>query len=207
MKKRILLALMALVLAALACNFPTKKQSSTPEPTPDDMQLFYGKDMQIMLPPSFVEKDVKEDLPNIINSITALIGSENSPLSPLVEGLEDNICWWGYDSASPTIYPTRLMVVKNKTLSGLPISMITIALERILSTQSSLVDQDPIRLGGREMTRFTYSAEEDAWVAYIFKEESRLWLVLFITTPANLAAQLSTFEESVASIEIDNLAE
>lgn len=203
MKKRTLAILIVLILATLACNFPRPGVTPTPQPTPEGMQVYYGKGMNMLLPPSYVATDVQEDLPNIIQTLTSFIGSGDGPLSQLLDNLEDNISWWGYDSASPAVYPTKLMIVKNKTLAALPISITALALEQIVGNDSNLVDQDSITLGGRDMTRFTYSQENNAWAAYAFKEESHLWLAIFITTPANLGAEQFSFEQSVSSIVID----
>lgn len=208
MNKKLILILMTLVLASLACTLPFSKKTATPEvpATPDtSMQLYYGTGMRIMLPPSYVAEDVKEELPNIIETITNLIGSSEGFAGDLVHNLEDNIAWYGYDSGSPAVYPTRLIVIRNKTLAGLPISAIAIALEKVMEGDSTQVDQDSLSLGGRDVTRFTYSKEDKAWTAYLFKAEDQLWLSVFVTTPASMAINLSDFDTSIASISVDPL--
>jgi hypothetical protein len=52
------------------------------------------------------------------------------------------------------------------------------------------------------VTRFTYGTESTGWSAYVFKEQGLLWVVLFITPPANLAAQQDNFDYSLASMII-----
>ena len=167
------------------------------------MQLYYGTGMQIMLPPSYVAEDLDTALPSIIATIKDFIGGESSPLSGLVDSIEGNVGWYGYDSDNAAVYPTRLIILRNKTFAKLPVSMITLGLEQVLGNDSALVDSDSITLGGRDVTRLSYSKDSTAWVAYLFKEADYLWITLFLTTPANLAAEMGDYEFSVSSITID----
>lgn len=209
MKTRIPLILLTLMLVSLACSLPSfgskdTPAEPTPTPTPDNgMQLYYGTGMQIMLPKSYVSEDIDNALPTIIATIKDFVGGESGPLSGLVDSIEGNIGWYGYDGGTAAVYPTRLIVLRNKAFSKLPVSMITVGLEQVLGNDSAMVDSDSIKLGGRNLTRLSYSKDSSAWVAYIFKEADYLWLALYLTTPANLAAEMGTFELSVGSIQID----
>jgi len=207
MKSRILLIIMVLMILTVACSLPSFGKKDTPlppTPTPDTgLQLYYGTGMQIMLPDSYVAEDIDTALPGIIATIKDFIGGESSPLSGLVDSIEGNIGWYGYDSDNAAVYPTRLIILRNKAFSKLPVSMITLGLEKVLGNDSALVDSDSIILGGRDVTRLSYSKDSTAWVAYLFKEVDYLWMTLYITTPANLAAEMDDFELSVSSIEID----
>jgi len=207
MKTRILLILMVLVMVTMACSLPLfgkKDAPAFPTSTPElGMQLYYGTGMQIMLPPSYVAEDIDSALPTIIATIKDFIGGESSPLSGLVDSIEGNVGWYGYDSDNAAVYPTRLIVLRNKTFAKLPVSMITLGLEQVLGNDSSLVDSDSVKLGGRNITRLSYSKDSTAWVAYLFKEADYLWMTLFLTTPANMAVEMDDFELSVSSIIID----
>ena len=207
MKTRILLILLVLTMLTMACSFPFFGKKGTPvppTPTPETgMQLYYGTGMQIMLPPSYVAEDIDTALPGIIATIKDFIGGESSPLSGLVDSIEGNVGWYGYDSDNAAVYPTRLIILRNKTFAKLPVSMITLGLEQVLGNDSALVDSDSITLGGRDVTRLSYSKDSTAWVAYLFKEADYLWITLFLTTPANLAAEMGDYEFSVSSITID----
>ena len=81
--------------------------------------------------------------------------------------------------------------------------MITLGIEKVLGNDSALVDSDSISLGGRDVTRLSYAKDSTAWAAYLFKEADYLWITLYLTTPANLAAEMSNYELSVGSISID----
>ena len=209
MKNRILLILLTLIILSMACSLPSfgSKETpaqATPTPTPDTgMQLFYGIGMQIMLPRTYVAENIDSALPTIIATIKDFVGGESGPLSGLVDSIEGNIGWYGYDGGTAAIYPTRLIILRNKTFSKLPVSMITMGLEQVLGGDSALVDSDSIKFGGRNITRLSYSKDSTAWVAYLFKEADYLWMALYLTTPANLAAEMGTFELSVGSIQID----
>ena len=207
MKTRILLIVLVLSVLTTACSLPflgKKENPIPPTPTPDNgLELYYGNGMQIMLPRSYVAEDIDSALPSIITAIKDFIGGESSPLAGLVDSLEGNIGWYGYDSDNAAVYPTRLVILRNKTLAKLPISMVTMGIEKMLGSQSALVDSDDIRLGGRDVTRLTYSKDDVAWAAYLFKEGDHLWMALYVTTPANLAAELEDYGLSVSTIKID----
>ena len=206
MKTRIPLILLVLMILTMACSLPFGKKDMPIPPTPTSdtgMQLYYGTGMQIMLPNTYVAEDIDSALPNIIATIKDFIGGESSPLSGLVDSIEGNVGWYGYDGGTAAVYPTRLIILRNKTFSKLPVSMITLGLEQVLGNDSALVDSDSITLGWRDVTRLSYSKDTTAWVAYLFKETDYLWMTLFLTTPANMAAEMADFELSVGSILID----
>ena len=210
MKRTIFLLLIVILLTVVSCNIPLTKvaPTPTPSPTPDmSMQWYYGEGMQIMLPPSYIAEDIKEQLPSIIETITNLVGSSEGFAGDLVKDLEGNVAWYGFDGGTPAVYPTRLVVVKNKSLAGFPVSFLTLGLEQVLSRNDTQVDRDSLTLEGREVTRFTYSKDANAWAAYIFKEEGRLWINVFITTPANMATSLEDYDTSIGSIQIDPINE
>lgn len=212
MNKKILLILSVMLLTVVSCNLPLQKKTATPLPTPtptpdNSMQWYYGEGVQIMLPPSYIAEDIKTQLPSIIETITNLIGSSEGFAADLIKDLEGNVAWYGFDGGTPAVYPTRLIVVKNKSLAGFPVGVITVGLEQVLGRNNTEVNRDTLTLDGRDVTRFTYSKDEHAWAAYIFKEESRLWISVFITTPANMAMSLEDYDTSIGSMQIDPIAE
>ena len=212
MNKKIILILIVMLLTVVSCNIPLQRKTATPTPiptpTPDNgMQLYYGDGMQIMLPPSYIAEDITTQLPSIIETITNLVGSTEGFAADLIKDLEGNVAWYGFDGGTPAVFPTRLIVVRNKSLAGFPVGVLTLGLEQVLSRNNTKVDRDTLTLDGRNVTRFTYSKDANAWAAYIFKEESRLWISVFITTPANMAASLAEYDDSISSMQIDPIAE
>lgn len=206
MKKNILLVICAvsLLAAALACNLPLSPRG-TPEPTPTPdygMTWYQGEGMQILLPDTYVGRNIQDDLPGILAAIRSFIGEGQSPLSSLVDNLEGNVAWWGYDSGAPAVSPVQLLVVKNESLEKSPVSLIGTALRLFLGRNAESLQTTSYTKDGRDVTRFSYSHENTGWQAYVFKEEGLLWVALFITPPANLAAQQVYFEYSVNSMLI-----
>lgn len=206
MKKNILLIVCALSLlgAALACNMPLGPRSGPePTPTPDyGMTWYQGEGMQILLPDTYVARNIQDDMPGILAAIRSFIGEGQSPLSSLVDNLEGNVAWWGYDAGAPAVSPVQLLVVKNESLEKSPVSLIGTALRLFLGRNAESLQTTSYTKDGRDVTRFSYSHENTGWQAYVFKEEGLLWVALFITPPANLAAQQVYFEYSVNSMLI-----
>ncbi|KUK71220.1 MAG: hypothetical protein XD89_0098 [Anaerolineae bacterium 49_20] len=209
MKKKWTLWLMSctLLLTLSACNLPGLLQTPpTPEltPTPDLGMVWYqGAGMQILLPDTYEQRDAMQDLGGILNYLEQFIGGQDSPLASLLDDLESNVAWWGEDTAAPAVSPTKLLIVKNEALEGLPISLITSGVKIFLGNDPNVLQTSTLTLGPREVTRFTYSKESTGWSAYVFKEQGLLWVVLFITPPANLAAQQDNFDYSVSSMVIE----
>jgi len=206
MKKNNLLVICAvsLLAAALACNLPLSPRG-TPEPTPTPdygMTWHQGEGMQILLPDTYVARNIQDDMPGILAAIRSFIGEGQSPLSSLVDNLEGNVAWWGYDAGAPAVSPVQLLVVKNESLEKSPVSLIGTALRLFLGRNAESLQTTSYTKDGRDVTRFSYSHENTGWQAYVFKEEGLLWVALFITPPANLAAQQVYFEYSVNSMLI-----
>ena len=208
MKKNwtLLLVSCTLLLAITACNLPGLLQTPAPPeptPTPDFGMVWYqGAGMQILLPDTYEQRDAKQDLGGILNTLEQFVGGQDSPIASLMDNLESNVAWWGEDTATPAVYPTQLLIVKNEALEGVPINLIKSAVKLVLGSDTGSLQTETLTLGPREVTRFTYGKESTGWSAYVFKEQGLLWVVLFITPPANLAAQQDNFDYSVASMII-----
>ena len=209
MKKKWTLWLMSctLLLTISACNLPGLLQTPpTPEPTPTPdlgMSWYQGAGMQILLPDTYAERDVEQDLAGIWDSLSQFVGGQDSPLASLLDDLESNVVWWGEDTAAPAVSPTQLLIVKNEALEGVPLSLIKSGVKVFLENDSDALQTSDLTMGKREVIRFTYGKESTGWSAYVFKEQGMLWVVLFITPPANLAAQQDDFDYSVSSIVIE----
>ena len=209
MKKKWTLWLMSctFLLTLSACNLPGLLQTPpTPEPTPTPdlgMSWYQGAGMQILLPDTYAERDVEQDLAGIWDSLSQFVGGQDSPLASLLDDLESNVAWWGEDTAAPAVSPTQLLIVKNEALEGVPLSLIKSGVKMFLGNDADALQTSDLTMGKREVTRFTYGKESTGWSAYVFKEQGMLWVVLFITPPANLAAQQDDFDYSVSSIVIE----
>ena len=211
MKKKLLLIVSALSLlaAALACNLPLNpRPAPEPTPTPDYGMVWYqGEGMQMLLPYTYTARSIQDDIPGILAVIRSFIGEGPSPLSSLVENLEGNVAWWGYDAGAPAVSPVQLLVIKNEALEKTPVSLISTALRLFLGKNAESLQTSSYTINKRNITRFSYADDNNGWQAYAFKEQGRLWIALFITPPANLAAQQVYFDYSVNSMLIDPLQE
>ena len=211
MKKKLLLIVCALSLlaAALACNLPLNpRPAPEPTPTPDYGMVWYqGEGMQILLPYTYTARSIQDDIPGILAVIRSFIGEGPSPLSSLVENLEENVAWWGYDAGAPAVSPVQLLVIKNESLEKTPVNLISTALRLFLGKNAESLQTSSSTINKRNITRFSYADDNNGWQAYAFKEQGRLWIALFITPPANLAAQQVYFDYSVNSMLIDPLQE
>ena len=209
MKKKWTLWLMSctLLLTISACNLPGLLQTPAtpvPTPTPDLGMVWYqGAGMQILLPDTYAQRDVEQDLAGILDSLSQFVGGQDSPLASLLDDLESNVAWWGEDTAAPAVSPTQLLIVKNEALEGVPLSLIKSGVKMFLGNDADALQTSDLTMGKREVTRFTYGKESTGWSAYVFKEQGMLWVVLFITPPANLAAQQDNFDYSVSSMVIE----
>jgi hypothetical protein len=211
MKKKLLLIVCALSLlaAALACNLPLNpRPAPEPTPTPDYGMVWYqGEGMQMLLPYTYTARSIQDDIPGILAVIRSFIGEGPSPLSSLVENLEENVAWWGYDAGAPAVSPVQLLVIKNESLEKTPVNLISTALRLFLGKNAESLQTSSYTINKRNITRFSYADDNNGWQAYAFKEQGRLWIALFITPPANLAAQQVYFDYSVNSMLIDPLQE
>lgn len=193
-----------MVLTVSACSFLSfKKDEPTPEATPSGMDRYYGQGMSIMLPTSYRERDVQEDLPTAIETIKNISGGDDGLLSGLLNNIDKNVVWWGWDSETIEENPLYLLIVKNKALNALPLTATAIGLERVLTSEGAYVEQSSLHLGGRAMVRFKFVKDEIAWIAYAFKEQGYLWLSVFVFTPEGLIGAQKSFEISMGTITID----
>lgn len=203
MKKLVLIGI-TIILSLGACQFAQPNQATPTEPVmPSGMERYQGQGMSIMLPASFVERNVQDDLPSIVDIIKRFTGGDDGLLSTLLENVNQNVAWWGWDSETLEENPLRLLVIKNKALHALPLTTTAFGLERILNNEETKVEQATVHLGGRSVLRFKYSKDDIAWVAYAFKEQGYLWVNLFMFTPEGMIGASDFFEDSIGTIKID----
>lgn len=207
MKKRLLLVVLVLTLVTMACSLSGgTKAVPTPTPTPDlGWQWYEGDQMEILLPPSWIERDIAQDMPSIIDTIKTFFAGDSNIVTTLINDFEGNVAWWGYDGASPAVYPTRLLIIHNADFEATPLSLISSSIRLLGGSSADSIVSSKGEYAGYDMVKFSQATDQTGWVAYAFKAEGKLWAVVFMTTPANLAAQAKNFEESVDSIIIHHV--
>ena len=142
-------------------------------------------------------------MPAILETIKTFFGSEENFLTDTINNFEGNVSWWGFDGGSPAVYPTRLIVIHNADFAATPLSLLSTTVRLLGGSNADSIESSNVKFAGYDMVKFTQSSEKTGWVAYAFKAEDQLWVAVFMTTPANLAAQAKDFEESIDSIVIN----
>ncbi|MEA4811370.1 MAG: hypothetical protein VB108_02220 [Anaerolineaceae bacterium] len=210
MNKKILAVFCVLLAVTMACNLPTVAgllgTSPTATPTPEmGLVRLQGAGMSIMLSNTYIGADITQDLPGIVQAIKSFFGEDSEIYTKLAEGIEDNIAWWGYDSATPE--PTKLLAFKNGQFSFMPLTMLNLAIQTIIQKQDSGIESRQIKMNGREMIRLNYSKDNNAWVAYLFKEEGLLWGFLWMTSPATMQISQNMYDTYMGTVIIDPVSQ
>ncbi|HQN68879.1 MAG TPA: hypothetical protein PLW19_03445 [Anaerolineaceae bacterium] len=204
MKKAFILLSVFVLLLTSACDLfasPESKPTSVSEPS--GMERYYGQGMSIMLLPSYEARNVRDDLPKVIDVITRFTGGDDGLLGGLLDNVEQDVAWWGWDTETLEENPLRLLIIKNKPLHALPVTATAVTLQRALNSETAQVEQSTLNLGNRSIVRLKYVKEDVAWIAYAFKEQGYFWLALFMFTPEGLIGAQDSFEKSISTIIID----
>jgi len=206
MKKKLIAVVCVLLLSSLACSLQPIGglfgMTPTATPTPDlGLVRLQGAGMSIMLSNTYIGADITPDLPGIVESIKNFFGEGSDIYNKLVDGIEKNIAWWGYDSATPE--PTKLLVFKNDQFNFVPLTAIHLAIQTVIQKQNNAIESKQVTLEGREMIRLNYAKDNSAWVAYLFKEGGQLWGFLWMTSPSTMQITSSMYETYMGTVIID----
>lgn len=210
MKIKLIGIICVVLLSSLACSLQPITglfgQTPTATPTPDlGLVRLQGAGMSIMLSNTYIGVDITPDLPGIVEAIKNFFGENSEIYTKLVDGIEDNIAWWGYDSATPE--PTKLLVFKNSQFSFMPLTAIHLAIQTVIRKQEDAIDSKQLTLNGRDMIRLTYTRDNSAWIAYLFKEGGQLWGFLWMTSPSTMQITASVYETYMGTVIIDPVTE
>lgn len=210
MKKKLIAVVCVLLLSSLACSLQPIGglfgMTPTATPTPDlGLVRLQGAGMSIMLTNTYIGADITPDLPGIVESIKNFFGEGSDIYNKLVDGIEENIAWWGYDSATPE--PTKLLVFKNDQFNFVPLTAIHLAIQTVIQKQNNAIESKQLTLQGRDMIRLNYAKENNAWVVYLFKEGGQLWGFLWMTSPSTMQITASMYETYMGTVIIDPVAQ
>jgi hypothetical protein len=122
-----------------------------------------------------------------------------------VDGIEGNIAWWGYDSATPE--PTKLLVFKNNQFNFIPLTALHLAIQTVIQKQDNAVESKQVTLKDRDMIRLNYTKDNNAWVVYLFKEGGQLWGFLWMTSSSTMQITSSMYETYMGTVIIDPVAQ
>ena len=210
MKKKLIAVVCVLLLSSLACSLQPIGglfgMTPTATPTPNlGLVRLQGAGMSIMLTNTYIGADITPDLPGIVETIKNFFGEGSDIYNKLMDGIEKNIAWWGYDSATPE--PTKLLVFKNDQFNFVPLTAIHLAIQTVIQKQNNAIESKQVTLEGREMIRLNYAKDNNAWVVYLFKEGGQLWGFLWMTSPSTMQITASMYETYMGTVIIDPVAQ
>jgi len=226
-KLRLYLLLFSILLATLACNLPFNQpeeepiedsletpfadsdQALTLAPTPTSSpskKEFLAGGFSILLPASYEVSDDPANSP-IVHSFIGVIGEWlGDSFEDVSAFTEQNIAILGYDTEDTNNPPTSFLIVQNEQFSGLPLGLIKVLVENMLSDMVDLQESDTLKIDGRTVTRWitslNYEGRQTSQVSYLFKESGKLWVVAFITDPSLLDGQIVIFDGAIESLTL-----
>jgi hypothetical protein len=113
---------------------------------------------------------------------------------------------WGYDAEVLGEQETSFLVIKNEQYGGIPLTIISTFAERFLGSQVELMDQQRLKLEGRDVLRLVTSTAnmgvKGSQVTYLFNEVDNLWIIGFFTISDQLESQMKVFDNAVSSFTI-----
>ena len=191
---------------------PTQAKAATSTPVeveqnpPQETQDYYDNGVQITLPGTFLLGDAEQGLADILDNLDSLGGEDADTMLSLFEQYQGDILLWAYDNHQGSAGEVHLAVMKNEQMAGMPLGLISIALNMMMGSEVQIVDQQQMRLDGREVLRIQIASDEvpveGNQVIYLFNEASNLWIIGFFTNAAVDQAQVSLYDNAVASFEI-----
>ena len=204
-KSIFLFLLLIFVLPSLACKLPFwKDQPETVDPGILPGYAVYNNGIvEIVLPDTYQERDIRADIP-IITKALEFFGSSGLGVSveSIVDELLKNTVFWAVDGDIEAEETIKLLILKNKLLANVPLGMIGSSIETLFRIPDDQFDTETMKLGEYDVVRLTLYHKESSEAIYALKDESLLWLIIFISTPDQMPLQLSSFEDSVATFKV-----
>ncbi len=171
---------------------------------------YISRGVQIMLPGSYVLGDIENDLPILIDALSAMADPEGAADAQSLYGqYEDDIMLWAFDSKSQKSAQTSVLVLKNEEFAGLSLWLIRSLTNLFIGEEADTLEQEIIEMDGRDTLRLLTKSENagviTAQAYYAFNDSSKLWIVAFFTTLDELDTRLPDFDQSVSSFQVLSL--
>lgn len=206
------LVILALILAALACNLPY--QNSTADvPVVDELPEGYrvenriAEDTSVTLsvPDSYYVGSSYAELAALVDSL----GVAQADLTGILGSAQADVLVWGYDAGSTAAVPTSFVVVKNEEYAFMPLGLISTLAGPLLGNNVEIVQESRLTIAGRDTLRWitvtTEAGIELTQAVYVFKDSGILYLIGFNADQQEVYAQLSNYDAIVASLRIEDL--
>jgi hypothetical protein len=160
----------------------------------------------ITVPGTYRLGDVESDLEILVEGLQTLSEEDAQDIETLYETYQDDIMLWGYDTASPAMHQTSLLILKNEEFAGMSLPMIMSFANLLLGEEVDSMQQELLTLGDRETARFLTRAEtggvSTAQAIYLFNDSGKLWIIGFFTNQEQLESRLPDFDAAVASFRV-----
>jgi len=189
-------------------------EESTPFPHAEEVSdvftPYISRGVQIMLPGSYVLGDIENDLPILIEALSARADPEEAAnTQSLYDQYGDDIMLWAFDSKSQNNAQTSVIVLRNEEFAGLPLFLIKPLTNLFIGEEVDTLEQEIIEINGRDTLRLLTQSDNagviTVQVYYVFKDSSKLWIVAFFTTLDELDTRLPDFDQSVGSFQVLSL--
>lgn len=197
--------LLIFILPALACKLPFWQSQSDPvDPGILPGYAVYNNGIvEIILPDTYQERDIRTDIP-IISKALDFLGDSYFGVSveSVIDELLKNAVFWAIDGDIEAQESNKILILKNKLLANVPLGMIGSSIETMFRIPDDQFDTETMKLGPNDVVRLTLYHKDSSEAIYALKDESLLWLIIFISTPDQMPLQLSEFEDSVATFKV-----
>ncbi|MDY6866672.1 MAG: hypothetical protein SVT56_02030 [Chloroflexota bacterium] len=188
-KAPIILMLLILILATLACRLPTfgRPESASavetdvvveevapeeedtavvqPEETEPDAEssdgtvVYRDNGVEITLPASYELGDAEKELEILVEALRMMSEEDSEDIQKLYAKNKNDVILWAYDTDSPATHQTSLLVMKNEEFAGMSLGIISTFANVLLGSEVDTIGQERLNLGGREVLRFLTTAE------------------------------------------------
>jgi hypothetical protein len=214
--KKILLVILMLVLAGLACNLPNQPRTADIPEVSEPADGFrvesriLGEDIfRIAVPNSYFVGEAGPDLDALLEGLDLSGVPLSRELQSLLGNTQDDILLWGYDAGSTAEVPTSFVVIKNDQFAFVPLGAISTFAGSLLGSNVTIIEEQRLTIAGRDTLRWvTVTSEagsEFTQVVYLFKVSGTLYMIGFNADQQEVYAQLAVYDTIVASLTIEDL--
>jgi hypothetical protein len=207
----IILVILTLFLAGMACNFPFKKIDeeipAVVEPIEgyrEEKRSYDDSIVTFLIPNSYYVGDTSE-----LSSLRENLDMGSVDLNNLFTIAQEGIIAWGYDTGSAAEIPTSFVVMKNQEYAAMPLGLISTLATSLLGNNIEIMQETRQSIAGRDTLRWITVTKEAGLelmqVVYVFKYSGVIYLIAFNADSHEVYGQLQNYDLIVASLRIEDL--
>jgi hypothetical protein len=205
----VLTTLIFCLITTMACGLPFINNEGTEEGTQvlvPGYAIYNNGIIEIALPKSYALQDFREDIPGLMFTLNLMANlPDGAPLRNFLENLLSNVVFYAEDFSYDLNSPRRVIVIDNKSMANVPLGMLNSSLELLIGSDAEELKGERIKLGNHDVLKFTLQQKNNGVVVFALKEQSRMWLIVFITSVDQFEAMQSDFEYSVSMFKVLSL--